>query len=730
MLPEKAFLLSCLKRTLALVGALLLVYGSYAQPAAPARLQKEKLRFWNPAKMIETGVYYYPEAWPKDQWQRDLTNMAKMGFEFTHIGEFAWAYMEPEEGRYTLGWIDTVLNLAQAQGLKVILCTPSPAPPAWLSTNYPDILMQNADGITMRHQGRTHGSWSSTRFKNHTQRIVEQLAKRFGNHPAVWGWQIDNEPSHYGRYDYSASAQEAFRTWCQRKYGTLAKLNAAWGTSFWSNQYSAWQQIRIPNNLESTAGSNPHQLLDYKRFYADECAAFVRLQHQELRKYISPKQWITTNFMHQHPQVDAWRNADLDLVTYTMYPVAGGPSTPDNSESVRMGSVAGISFANDLFRSINGVTGVMELQPGQVNWASYNTQPYPGAVRMWLWNSFAGGLKLACSYRYRQPRFGNELYHYGMVNTDGVTPSPGGLEYSQFIREVQELRKLRNPMATAPNYYTARSTAILYSPDALWQQEIQPQNRSWTPLFNQWRVWHMLAKQLGCPVDFVDTSTSWSQYPYLIVPALTTLHPSTVAKLEDYAKAGGHLLITCRTGTHDMNGQIWQAPWASPILKLIGAKAIPIFDQIPKEYTAGKIKWGNDTTTYRWHTWADVVEPDAGTTSLASYQDQFYAGKAAITHKKLGKGSATYLGTQADGNELAERTFKWLLESTGRTTWALPNTLQLEWREGFWVACNYGLKPANLPMDTKKAYFIVGSATVPPAGVAVWTDDATNKTAP
>ena len=104
-----------------------------------------------------------------------------------------------------------------------------------------------------------------------------------------------------------------------------------------------------------------------------------------------------------------------------------------------MGDPWRISFANDMFRSIKGITGVMELQPGQVNWGSYNPQPYPGAVRAWLWNAFAGDLSFICSYRYRQPLFGGEQYHYGMVGTDGVTPFSGGLEYSQFMSEIKSL---------------------------------------------------------------------------------------------------------------------------------------------------------------------------------------------------------------------------------------------------------------------------------------------------
>src|SRR6516165_5057035 len=186
---------------------------------------------WFPrSDMMSIGVYYYPEAWPESQWARDMANMRKMGMEFVHMGEFAWSFMEPEEGRFQLDWIEKNVALAAQNHLKVILCTPSATPPAWLTRKHPEILMVDAAGRRMNHGGRQQADWSSPVYRDYVAKIDAELAKRFGHDPRVWGWQIDNELSHYEKeFSYSPSATVKFRDWLREKYGSIARLNTDWG---------------------------------------------------------------------------------------------------------------------------------------------------------------------------------------------------------------------------------------------------------------------------------------------------------------------------------------------------------------------------------------------------------------------------------------------------------------------------------------------------------------------
>jgi beta-galactosidase len=673
--------------------------------------------YFKKEKLIETGVYYYPEAWDSSQWDRDLGNMAKMGFEFTHFAEFAWAMMEPAEGKYDFKWLDKSVELAAKHGLKVIMCTPTATPPVWLTKKYPEVLVVKENGQRAMHGTREHYSWSSKKYRELTEKIVSEMAKRYGNDKRIWGWQIDNEPSHYGTVDYGPEVLLNFREWLKKKYGNIQALNVAWGTAFWSGVYSDFNEIELPNQSLLISGTaSPHSVLDFKRFSADECASYVSLQYKTLKNIVQKSQFVTTNFMHSHWDVDAWRNTDLDFISYTMYPVAGY-TKGIGDQGFRLGDPWRISFANDMFRPMKGTTGVMELQPGQVNWGSYNPQPYPGAIRAWLWNAFAGDLSFICSYRYRQPLFGGEQYHYGMVGTDGVTPSTGGMEYSRFISEIKDLRKLYNPSAIAPAIYSNRKAAILYNVDNLWNTDGQKQTYQWSYEKHLTKNYNALIS-LTIPVDFVSEERDFSKYKVLLLPAYQLIDESLVLKLTKYVNDGGNLVLTVRTGQKDRNGKLFEDKWAAKIWPLIGGK-IKMYDVLPTDMQSEVLM---NSEKYFWNNWADILENEAKTEVWATYNDQFYKGAAAVTHRKLGKGSVTYIGADTDNGHLERDVLARLYKSLGLTTEQLPEGIIKVWRSGFWIAINYSSQPVKIEIPANASIVVGKTSTLEPADVLVWKE--------
>lgn len=670
--------------------------------------------FFKPEKMVETGVYYYPEAWNPEQWDRDFKKMEEMGFEFTHMAEFAWAQIEPNEGQYDFTWLDKAVELAAKHHLKVIMCTPSATPPVWLVRKYPEVLVEMSTGQTGQHGTRQHGSWSSPKYRELTTKVVTALAKHFATDDRIWGWQIDNEPSHYGTYDYSPAAVANFKTWLQKKYLNIDSLNKAWGTAFWSGVYKDFNQIEIPNSPRLFSGvASPISLVDFKRFSADECALFVSMQYNILRESISRSQFVTTNFMHMHSDVDPWRNKDLDFISYTMYPVAGYTNGVGD-QGFRLGDPWRISYANDFFRPLKGITGVMELQPGQVNWGTYNPLPYPGAVRAWLWNAFAGGLDFICSYRFRQPLYGGEQFHYGMVGTDGVTELSGGKQYSQFMKEINELRKQYKPNLPMPKSYAARKTALLYNPDNIWETEVQKQTYQWNEIGHITKYYSAM-KSLSIPVDIVGEDRELSTYPVVIAPAYQMVDRALIGKWKTYVENGGQLILTCRTGLKDRNGHFFEALWADAISDLMGAK-ITMYDELASEMKAKVIFNGN---SYIWNIWGDIIEPNAGTETWATYADQFYAGKASVVHRKLGKGSVTYIGVDTKDGKLEKAVLKKAYETAHIPVDELPEGVMLNWRDGFWVAINYSSNKVSINIPTT-AQILFGTKELIPAGVVVW----------
>lgn len=704
---------------LALVSVLALIIPSVRAADAGSAPAAAAPRYTFPAAdLMNIGVYYYPEAWPENQWARDMANIRKLGLEFVHMGEFSWAFLEPSEGKFDFAWLDKNIQLAADNGLKVVLCTPSPAPPIWLTEAHPEVLMVDAAGRTMVHGTRQHATWSSEVYRRYVGRIVEELGRRYGKDPRVWGWQLDNELSHYGKEpDFSAASQKKFQAWLQRKYGTIDKLNRDWGNSFWSQMYQRFDQVRLPNEKEYVAQFNPHHLLDAQRWFADEAADYLRFQTEILRKHCGHHQWITTNYMHDFGAVNpTLSGGDFDVIAWTHYPAHGNPNR--GPLGFRMGDPYVMSFAGDFMRSINGQAGIMELQPGQVNWGEVNPQPYPGAVHLWLMRLFASGSKFACAYRYREPLAGAELYHYGLAGTDGVTPSIGGEQYAQAAREVAELRKVARIGAPLPAEYAARRTALLYDYDNRWDLDNHKQNKDWNT-YEHLLKYYAALKRAGAPVDIVTGDRDWTKYPFVVAPAYQLLDAPLVSRWKAYVENGGHLILSCRTGQKDRRGQLWEGPWAAPILDLIGAD-IKFYDTLPAPNVA-TVTAGN--AKHSWSTWGDVLSPrqDAGTTTLATYADQYYAGGIAAVTRTLGKGTVTYIGVDSNGGSLEAQLVRETMARVGAKLADFAEGFVVDWRDGLWIATNFTDKAQSAPIPAN-AKLLIGDKSVPVAGVTVWQE--------
>ncbi len=666
-------------------------------------------RFFSAGQLISTGVYYYPEHWDTSQWERDLKNMAAMGFEYTHYAEFAWAQLEPEEGKYDFVWLDRAVALAAKYNLKVIMCTSTATPPAWLVRKHPDILETNENGRKSDHGSRQTVSFSSNYFRQYALTMVEKLAQHYGKDKRIMGWQIDNEPRTF--YDFGTDAHQRFREWLKRKYGNIGALNEAWGTAFWSQHYDDFSQINIP--LRSQWGMNLNQILDHTRFVNEETATFLDDQARVIRKYALPEQWITSNYIPNYESGYIGMSRELDFVTYTKYMVAGY-SRGIGLKGYRIGNPESIAMSNDFFRPIAGVYGVMELQPGQVNWGLVNSQPLPGAVHLWLWHVFAGGGELACTYRYRAPLYGYEQYHYGIVGYDGVTPTPGGLEYQQFIKEVQLLRQQVNAAAKQPPAYENRRTAILFNVENIWGMEQNKQTSQWNSMGHITKYYKPL-KSFGAPVDFIRDTFDFGKYPVVIAPAYQQLDKALVDKWTEYVKNGGNLILTCRTGHKDREMHLWEAKYAEPIYDLIGAE-LEFYD-LPAPYAPDTVIMGDGK--FAWNSWGDVLKPRPGTEVWGTYSGDFYAGKPAVIFRRLGRGTVTYVGPDSKDGLLEKEVLQKVYGLLKIPVEHYPDGVMVEYRDGFGIGVNYSDRDFELTLP-EGSVTLVGNKILKPAGVVVW----------
>ncbi|WP_269243153.1 beta-galactosidase [Flavobacterium limnophilum] len=670
---------------------------------------QENSRFFPKKDLMTFGIYYYPEHWDKKEWERDIKNISEIGFEFIHIAEFAWINFEPSEGVYDFQWLDEVINLAAKYKLKVILGTPTAIAPVWMGIKYPEIYVMNSNYQRAEHGTRAVQSLSNTVWKDFTSKIVTQMAQRYGKNPNVIGWQLDNEPE--AREDYSPSSQDAFQLWLKNKYQTIAALNHAWGTAFWSQTYIDFSQVKIYNaNLVGWWGTNPHALLDFKRYTAEIQTNFLDFQAAILRKYIANNQYVTTNYT-AITAADPRKTKNLDFNSFTSYPNKGNSNLGD--KGFRLGDPKELSFALSYYKQPNNVAGIMELQPGYVNWGSVNPLLLPGTLRMWLFHCFGGDLSFACSYRYRQINYSSEQYHGGIMKLDGVTLSQGGKDYKQAISEMKILRKAYNPNAKIPKALQVRKTGLLYNCDNIWSMNRQPQTNQWNAI-GFFQKYLEIVKSFGAPTDILSENDNLNDYKVVIAPAYELVDAILVSKWENYVKQGGNLVLTVRTGVKDRNGHLFSSLWGATLYPLIDSK-IDDFDQLVN--TKGTIKAFDKE--YIWDNWGDLVTPNKKENSWAKYSDQFYAGKSAVVINKIGKGTVTYIGVDTDDAKLERDVLKKVYEEAGATTENYPEGVYVQWRDGFWVAVNYSSTDYQLEIPAK-AEVLVGNATLKPAGVTVW----------
>lgn len=684
---------------------LLLVAFLFAAPL----VAEDPARFFNDEDLALVGVYYYPEHWPESQWERDIAKVSELGFDYIHFGEFAWAMIEPSEGVYDFAWLDRAVALADKYGLKVIMCTSIATPPVWLTRAHPDILIQREDGTTWDHGARQHPSSSSNYFRQYALKMVEKVAEHYGKDKRIIGWQLDNEPR--VALDYSPDSNERFRQWLKEKYGTIEALNKAWGTPFWSQVYSDFSQINVPQ-LHGLFTNN-HQILDFQIFSTNEIASFLDEQARIIRKHNGGKQWITTNYIPAYEEGHLRMSDELDFHSYTRYMVYG-ENFGIGRKGYRLGHVERIAMANDFFRPIDGTYGVMELQPGQVNWGQINPQPIPGAMRLWLWHVFAGESRFIVTYRFRQPIYGTELYHYGIIGPDGVTVSNGGEEYRQFMQELDVLRKEYNPKAKNPADYEARRTAILYNYENTLGMEHNKQTSQWSTLGHIEKYYNAL-KKFNAPVDIIDERADFSKYNVMIAPAFQQLDRDLVARWRDYVENGGNLVLTARSGHKNRNAQLWEAPFGEPIYSLIGAK-IDFYDLLLPNTPDDVVV---DGKKYPWVSWAEILSPEHGTEVWGIYEGDFYAGRPGIIFQKLGKGTVTYVGVDSIEGEMEHDVLKKLYSRLGIPVMELPEGMHIEYRDGFGIAVNYSDKTLTVPVG-QGVKFLVGTKDIPVAGVSVW----------
>jgi len=567
------------------------------------------------------GVAYYPEQWPEDRWSVDARMMKDMGVDVVRMGEFAWSRLEPKRLQYDMAWLHRAIEAMAAEGLKVILCTPTAAPPSWLFNRHPSMTPQDPAGGNWFPGSRRHVCLNNRPYLRYARRIVREMARSFGGKSEVFAWQLDDQLGSLGSGRcYCDDCEQAFREWLRGRYGTIDRLNRMWGTAFWSQEFADWHLIRAPRR--TPGGSHPSLALDYERFLSATVREFVRAQRELVEQYCHGTKLFTTNTTGLvSDQIDLFSLAvPQDVASVVNRPA--GSMAPDDA-----------ALQLDLTRSVRRKPfWILGQQAGAVSIRGHAAQPKPGQLRLWSYQAAARGAEMLLYAPWRTPAAGQQMHWDGILAPDGSTTR----RYDELKQTVSELKALADVRTERlPN---AR-VAMVLDYHSHWGLSADTMGAELDYL-EQFRAWYGVFRRKGLAVDVIPPERDPQTYSLLVCPAPMLAQTQDVARWQRFVEEGGVLLVTAPAGYRTQHNTLRMGGAPGPLSDVLGVRLIE--HDVVDDSDGNSIAWAGDTFSARGI--CSVLEATDAEV-LATYASDYYAGKPAVTRRAQGKGCAYFLGS-------------------------------------------------------------------------------------
>ena len=578
------------------------------------------------------GGDYNPDQWldQPDVLKEDIRLMKLASVNVVSLGIFAWAALEPSEGRYEFDWLDQTIERLHGAGISINLATPSGAKPNWMGLKYPEVRRVDKVGHRDPQKGRHNHCWTSPVYREKVWEINRKLSERYGKHPAVILWHLSNE---YGGYCYCDLCFDAFRAWLKNRYQTIDALNKAYWAAFWSHTFGSFDEITTID--DSVNGLQ----LDWQRFSSDRCVDFIKHETAAIRAggSILP---VVTNMMGYYTELDYWEQAPvLDYVSHDSYPW-WHRELPDAAIG------ADTSFIYDLFRSLKAGKPwlLMESTPSNVNWAEVSRPKRPGLLRLQSLQAVAHGATSVMYFQWRKGRGGMEKFHGAVVDHTGN-------EHNRVFREAAQVGA---ELATIPQVADARTNpevAVVYDWNVRWAidnaRSIRNVSKDYLPTCFSF---YLPLWSRGVAADIINSLQDFSKYRLVIAPMLYLLRPGVAERLHTFVEAGGTLISTYETGLVNDTDLVFTTGFPGPLRDLFGIWVEETDAPIDATIQNVQVSSGNElglSGSYKVKHYADILHLE-GAESLGSFTDEWYAGSPALTKNKYGTGTTYYVASRND----------------------------------------------------------------------------------
>jgi beta-galactosidase len=619
--------------------------------------------------------------------------MREASVNLVTVGVFSWAWLEPEPGRYEFGWLDRVLGLLAENGIFADLATASASPPPWLARRHLESLPVTREGVRLWPGARQHYCPSSESYRAAAAALVEQLAARYRDHPALAVWHVNNEYGCHVPACYCDRSAEHFREWLRRRYESLPALNGAWGTAFWSQRYGEWDEIVPPR--PAPTWRNPSQELDWHRFCSDALLELFVMEREILER-LSPGVPITTNFMRFFKPCDYWRwSSHVDFTADDLY-----PDPADSAGALERAAAA------DLMRSLKGGAPwlVMEQAANAVNWRRRNVPKHPGLMRLGSYQSLARGADGIMFFQWRASKAGAEKFHSGMVPHTGTA--------TRTWREVVELGAELARLDPVVGTRVSADVALVFDWESWWALELPSKPSHDVTLLEQSAHWYRPLWERNVTVDFVHPEADLSSYRLVIAPNLYLVTDEAAANLGRFVSGGGAFVLSFFSGIVDEHDHVRLGGYPAPFRELLGVVVPEVWPHADDEVRHVQL----DGNRFPCELWSDLIELE-GAEVVAVFEDGWLSGRPAVTRQD----SAWYIGTRLDARGMDELVGKLLHESGIAPRFSAPAGVEVVRREGnghsFLFLLNHGAQQAIVDIDGSYSDLLTGDERAGPLTV-------------
>jgi beta-galactosidase len=686
-----------------------------------------------PARVL-FGAAYYHEYQPYDRLKTDLDLMAEARFTVIRVGESVWSTWEPQNGQFDLDWLQPVLDGAHQRGMSVILGTPTYAVPPWLARLYPEIAGERRTGERIGWGARQEVDFTHPAFRFHAERVVRRILARYADHPAVIGFQVDNEPGLELLHNHGVF--QRFTDHLRDRYGDVETLNREWGLVYWSHRLSTWADLWTPDG-----NAQPQYDLAWRRFQADQVTEFIGWQADIVREYARPGQFVTTCISYTRPAVEDDQLTDrLDIAAGNpYYAMQDALTMPEQAEVDQHWMTTGVwsllQTADRMFSSRQEPFLVTETNAMSIGTPWDNQPAYDGQWRQAAWALISRGARMIEYWHWHTLHFGAETYWGGILPHSGL-PGRTYAELSRLGAELDAAGALvagLEPDADITMVYSMPSKWLMQKHPPLSTADGGPDPTAYHGIFDpfyrgaidagrQVRIVH--ARQLHDPDGEragLTPEQAARRHPVLLVPALYLAHDTTIDWLAAYAHAGGHLVLGPRTAYADHEARARHEPAPGRLVPAAGirydefsnlVRDIPI-----RAVPGGPLELPHQATATRWADGLTVIDADV----LATYDHPHFGRWPTVTTRRHGAGRVTYVGT-VPGRDLAQALARWFAPAASSGWHDLPASVTAMTGTSpdgrrVHVVHNWSWKPARVQAPVHLSDALNGTSI--PAGAAL-----------